>query len=87
MEQSWTLSKNLFNPKHFYGGEEGAEQGFQILIFYFLITDQTNLYLSSIMIETKEIILKNWPGNPDHWNVMYELLGKPSLTWQLRSGG
>jgi hypothetical protein len=50
MEKSWTLSKNLFNIKHFFGGKKGVEQGFQILIFYFILIDQSISYLSSIMI-------------------------------------
>jgi hypothetical protein len=33
MEKSWTLSKNLFNIKNFFGGLDGVEQGFQIWIF------------------------------------------------------
>jgi hypothetical protein len=50
MEKSWTLSKNLFNIKHFFWREEGVEQGFQILIFYFILIDQSISYLISIMI-------------------------------------
>ncbi len=53
--------------------------------FYLINLNERNKLIQKHMPAKNNF--KNWPGNPDHWNVMYELLGTPNHTCQPQSSG